>query len=224
MAGGTVRSRDRRDEGSEGVGTDIHGWVQVRNNGKSEWLTVEEIYDDRNYILFDLLAGGRSGDTGPVRPFEQARGLPDDYQVNRKCAEYCAHDEDFEGDHYIKDWWATPEGGGHSQSWWDLRELVLHPGWDWSYTQSGWISRERFESWDHREPPYPYSGYVGGHLVRHAEYGPDGIEGPEDWTYIKVTWVETPASNCHVFMKWADYVLAKYEWAKDVRIVFGFDC
>src|SRR5688572_19515783 len=76
-----ARSRSERDGGivEVSVGTDIHGWVEVRpaGDGKAPWAKVGEVPDDRNYVLFSLLADAR-GD-GTIRPIAEPRGLPEDY-------------------------------------------------------------------------------------------------------------------------------------------------
>lgn len=209
------------------MGTDIHGWVQVRYSEDGQWYTVAPIEDSRNYVLFDILAGGRSGEHGLVKPFAQARGLPKDYEINETCESWCVEDHndpEFTGRHSITDWWAEVDGDGHTCSWWDLRELLADPRWDEEYIASGWITRDRYESWDHAEPPYPYSQMVGGGLVVHAVLNDLGdIEGPDDWNYIKVKWPEKPREHCSLFLKWAEYIVERYSYAKGVRIVFGFD-
>ena len=56
------------------MGCDIHGWVEVYDNGK--WIAVRELKDDsRNYKRFALLAGVRDYDNeNKIKP----KGIPSD--------------------------------------------------------------------------------------------------------------------------------------------------
>jgi hypothetical protein len=62
------------------VGTDIHGWVEKKHEGK--WVAIKELADDnRNYKRFEKLAGVRSHNSD-VTP----NGIPDD--VSETCKYY----------------------------------------------------------------------------------------------------------------------------------------
>lgn len=66
------------------MGTDIKCLVQIRTN--TAWETVGEVDLDRNYFLFNLLAGVRSKSEWPA-PISEPRGLPDDLQRKKKPEE-----------------------------------------------------------------------------------------------------------------------------------------
>jgi len=56
------------------MGCDIHGWVEVNDNGK--WIAVKELKDrDRNYRRFALLAGVRDYDN---ESSAMPKGIPTD--------------------------------------------------------------------------------------------------------------------------------------------------
>src|SRR5688572_15383363 len=227
-----ARSRSERDGGivEVSVGTDIHGWVEVRpaGDGKAPWAKVGEVPDDRNYVLFSLLADAR-GD-GTIRPIAEPRGLPEDYVPSEQCAEYCDCREMESGnraeDHYVTDWWVED---GHSITWYDLRELAADPGWNREFRDYGWISRERYDQWNiegRKGAPYPYSKSIDGGSVVHAHEGNrnSGVEEfvPEGWTHIRVAWTDTPATRCTHWIEWMHETIAKHP-DKDIRIVIGFD-
>lgn len=88
------------------MGCDIHMVAQVKRDGK--WQTVDGLSTDRNYDLFAILAGVRSGygvrgiPTGDgFLPIDWPRGLPTDLEGTSE-------------DHCL---------GDHSFSWLSLREL-----------------------------------------------------------------------------------------------------
>ncbi|SRR5260221_188290 len=92
------------------MGTDIHGWVQVREypvHSPEWWQNVIKLEGmlGRNYGMFGQLFGVRNYEG--FAPLAEERGIPDDYQS------YGERDYDY----------------GHSQSWIGWRELVAI-NWD----------------------------------------------------------------------------------------------
>ena len=106
------------------MGTDIYGVFQAKKDGK--WVDIETRYDfDRDYALFDWLAGARSDD---IQPIAEARWLPDDFEVDKEGY----HNEIFMGQHY------------HS---WLLADEILNTVPP-MIENIGYITEESFEKWD----------------------------------------------------------------------------
>jgi hypothetical protein len=84
------------------VGCDIHGWVEVIDNGK--WIAVKALKDrQRNYRRFALLAGVRDyQEESQARP----KGIPDDISDTAK--------------YDIKQW----NSDGHSHSYIALKDAA----------------------------------------------------------------------------------------------------
>lgn len=59
------------------MGCDIHMGLEGRING--EWrLIADDVYDERSYPLFALLAGVRNEPEWGITPISEPRGVPDD--------------------------------------------------------------------------------------------------------------------------------------------------
>ena len=201
------------------MGTDIHGWVEIKADLKSEWVKVDEVLDDRNYAVFDVLANGRGA--GYIKPFAEARGLPEDYAGRLECTDDCHHVDGPEGYHYPLDWWIEH---GHSHSWWDLRELAAHPGWDQEFTETKVVDRQTYLKWvlDGRKGiPYPHSGWVSGWGVIEANEATD--DWPWGWNYVRTSWKVSCRVPCERWIAWMSGVLDRHKDAAEIRIVFGFD-
>jgi hypothetical protein len=208
------------------MGADVHGWLEqryTRHDGSfAPWRKVEKIDDSRNYSLFAALANVRND--GSITPFGEPRGLPEDYVPfeGKDCEEHGAGCEGGDDSCYRSgsDWWATT-CDGHSLTWFTLDELINWEGWDQVFHNSGWISKERYDSWDKLEVPYPYSGMVSGGGVIHAI---EGQSYPEGWNYIRVEWTQSLRQTCDTWIKWMAYMDAKHSWSTaELRIVIGFD-
>ena len=85
------------------MGCDIHTLVQVKKDNKWEDLE-NDLYTDRNYKLFSILAGVR----GNEDPIAYPRGFPSDFELDKD------DDENHNG-HYM---------GDHSFSYLTLTELL----------------------------------------------------------------------------------------------------
>lgn len=106
------------------MGCDIHTFVEVKKDGKWEFVKGVTPFDTRNYGIFGLLADVRNYSRVPV--IAEARGLPGDLSpfMVKKTAEDSFYDDD-----------------GHSASWLLLSELL-----EFDYAQtfenrrtSGWL-------------------------------------------------------------------------------------
>jgi hypothetical protein len=155
------------------MGTDIHFYVEVFNNG--DWVTADkweedkdeeqpvkyvnnQFYHDRNYDLFAILADVRNGrgfagvkTSDGFNPISHPRGLPND--ACKEILELSKH-------------WGID---GHSHSWLTVKELMA---FDWTQTvkKCGLVSGEIYYSWnqynrENGEAPEEYCGGVGGHGV-----------------------------------------------------------
>ena len=61
------------------MGTDIHGVLQIKDH--NGWETVQEINRDRNYLLFNILAGVRNKEAQCI---SIPRGLPEDFIIDNE--------------------------------------------------------------------------------------------------------------------------------------------
>ena len=109
------------------MGTDIHGIMQAKKDGK--WVDIPHNYDeDRHYALFAWLGNVRNGfgfagikTHEPLKPLSDRRGLPADFehvdyghQTTADCLpEY--EREGFEGTKWM---------GDHSYSWVSSEEIL----------------------------------------------------------------------------------------------------
>ena len=85
-------------------------WVSADSWSKDDSWHADELYTDRNYYLFAILADVRNG-IGKVEPIDCPRGVPDDASSGYK---------------YAVDRW---DGDAHSHSYFNLDELI---NFDWS--------------------------------------------------------------------------------------------
>lgn len=133
------------------MGTDIHLYVEYKKkkyNGEEsktwvsgdylmynpyyeadqeeDWeeeIVVKNLYGSRNYYLFDVLAGGRSGnDADAIFP---ARGIPED-----SCGLIKKQKERWDGD-------------GHTYSWLTLKEMKDHQKNSTIIKHQGWVSNDQ---------------------------------------------------------------------------------
>ena len=184
---------------------DIHAYVEVRREGKWEYIPIEsdwqknwrkrylededggiaELDIGRNYDLFAILAGVRNGrgfagcDTGDgFNPISKPKGLPEDVspEVARKSEE-----------------WGVD---GHSHSWHTLADLLAY-----DLTQRtrlrGWVTGPVCEAW--------------------RRYGRDRGESPKSWCG-GVSYKTFPEF-------WSEIIpeLLRLGRPEDVRLVLWFD-
>lgn len=158
------------------MGTDIHLYVEKREPGSDEWVSVQkwcvddEGYFDvddwreyrvnRNYRLFAMLADVRNGygfagvDMGDALvPIDDPRDIPDDASV-QVLQKYRAWGEDV-----------------HSASWFTVQELM---DYDWTQTvvNKGVVSLVSYWEWRRWRrgeglPPESYSGGIWGPKITH---------------------------------------------------------
>ena len=192
------------------MGTDIHGFLEVRYRSDRPWFRDMAIEDSRNYCTFAALANVRNGygfagvpTHEAIKPISEPRGLPDDRTV---------------GSGEDADW----DFGEHSQSWLALAEVADWPGWDQELHEQGWISREQYTEWlnDQGVPRGGWSGGISGFAIVHADH--DRSFFPEGWTHVSVSWHRPLRDACAVFLAWLEYAKAKVG-DREARIVFGFD-
>lgn len=146
------------------MGCDIHLFVEKRTDEKWECLNEivddegtlstpyeKEIYRERNYSLFALLADVRN--SAGVKPISEPRGLPEDVsEIVKK----------------ISDQW---NGDGHSHSYYTLKELLDFSS-DSMVREKGFMPKERWiafqESLKTSTPDYnlrfPFAGWANSDL------------------------------------------------------------
>ena len=87
------------------MGCDIHTYAEKKSkDGKWELIPTVELFSERNYFLFELLAGVRS--YVGLKPIASPRGIPKD--VSESTRESCNE-------------WGED---GHTPSWLSLEELL----------------------------------------------------------------------------------------------------
>lgn len=135
------------------MGCDIHVTVQKRVNGAwvdgQDWTNESgwprpaggELFGDRNYALFAILANVR----GEVEnPLAAGRGLPS--EISQQMAEF--HE------------------GNHSATHFTVAEVMAYD-WQQELPRSGWVDPAEFGRWKTRGHPENWRGSVGGGGVRH---------------------------------------------------------
>ena len=215
------------------MGCDIHIIVERRNMDTNAWHATDESGgDDRNYDVFNVLAGVRSdtaaemaewpNDTGKFdmrfcfsgrerRPIADPRGVPAD--ASREARAY------------------VEENGDHSTSHVTAREALYYP-WATEIGQSGWIDGSQWIALRDGVKPTSWSqGIGGGGIVNltaaEMEARVDGMTaGERAKTYARGSWMRAPHAGG--FVAWVEG-LAKSAQAEDprrggddVRLVFSF--
>lgn len=212
------------------MGTDIHGVIQARYSS-GEYTTVGPIENERNYLVFAILADVRNGfgfagcrTHEPITPISAPRGLPADLgNTGRYTAEgdSIPHGDDSDA---REDW------GDHSFSWVTLQELLDWPGWDRDLQLTGVVERAEYERVQREGgPPRSWSGMVSGSTVI-ATTTEDLMEGraPDNWNYVQMRWTVPLKERCGLFWAWLQYQKLKHGWRLErdpaaIRLVFGFD-
>lgn len=245
------------------MGCDIHFYTETRKDGV--WATADtwtrdepeepgkpgrpfvahELYDDRNYNLFAILADVRNGRgfagvrTGSgFNPIAAPRGVPDDANALYK--------------EVVAGW----DVDGHSHSHFTLRELL---DYDWTQvsTLDGWIGFDEWANWQgwskaRGEYPSSWCGGVAGPSVVHldaqagaallaehrrridaAKTNVDrnaiivALRKETENTYVRDSWQVTYAKAAGSFMSDTIPKLLKLAGGTrgldDVRILFFFD-
>lgn len=216
------------------MGTDIHMAVESLerdyDKGRDEWKCVvlrEGAYGNRDYLLFQILAGVRAGDD--IAPIAQPRGLPEDISALAK---------------------AEVESGDHSFSWLTLDEVRAYE-WDKSFAFTRTVDALNAARIFAGYPPLAWNGGIFGGNIKHvseAEMRALVKERPFDpWLlrsertsdlrdlrephpladyWANVAWHRTPREACADFLAWLKAFEAtrlRYDAPNRVRLVFGFD-
>lgn len=215
------------------MGTDIHGVLQARyvpKDGReaSRYFHQCDIEDDRNYMVFAILAGVRNGSGfagvpthEPITPISEPRGLPQDLHVRNDCI----YRYGYVSDDYYKKYPEEAEKdliylGDHSYSWLSLEECLAYD-WTQKTERCGVISRKQYKTLNRETGPSEWSGDIAGKDIVVIDEIQDNIVA-KDWTHIRVYWTVEVASCVKTFSRWLHYAAAKCE-GMEARIVFGFD-
>lgn len=128
------------------MGCDIHLHSEIKVGGK--WLHYDQPNCDRNYMLFEKMAGVRGEDSKAIAA---PRGLPDDATETTK----------FEA--------ARWDGDGHSHSWLSAKEIFELAEW---YRSAFPKDRDNiWPKWDQWLGGNCYSDFT-----RYPDDAPDGVE------------------------------------------------
>jgi hypothetical protein len=137
----------------------------------------DQIYRDRNYDVFGILADVRNGtgfagiDTGDgFVPIAEPRGLPEDLsdEVSKRLRLIEEDDPDEEIYEQLE---ATQEGywslGDHSFSYVLLSEVLEDYDWSRTTRKRGWVDAWNFELWRRKGEPGYWSGGISGQRIEH---------------------------------------------------------
>ena len=221
------------------MGCDIHLYHEKWKDGK--WITADnwsqdkynppgrltvdfhsQLYTDRNYRLFGVLANVRNGfgfagiKTGdPVIPITMPRGIPKD-----ACPEYLSE---------VESWGVD----GHSHSWLTLNDLNSYP-WK-SAKKLGFVPLETYHEWKASGGgnPHEYCGDVSGPGIEKisetlaAAVNPSKLpEAAKGKVYVAASWATSLKDDCHRFLQVVVPRLKELEeecGAGNARITFFFD-
>lgn len=196
------------------MGCDIHLYAEIKDQDGT-WIEIhEEIFEDRNYYLFAILAGVRN--YKEIKPITEPRGIPSNCTLSVR-EKYEAWDSD-----------------AHSASYLTLAELLA---FDWTqvFNCTGMVDATTYKDWvewrkDLGEGPQMYSRMVGGRNVKEISVA--------EMDRVVLNWNTTPnKENLYCLASW-DLTYAKVSsefWVRaipkllalgkpeDVRIVFWFD-
>lgn len=201
------------------MGCDIHMFAEVFNTKTNKWgLASNDLYCERNYYLFAILADVRNGVgfagtiTGEKKDFiSPPKGIPND--VSPEVQES------------ISKWMVD----GHSFSWLSLKELLDFPWSEKTTINYGVLSEEEYNKWDKKSRPQSYCGAVLGigiKILSEQEYLSLKTKDKGISYYIRVQWEETYAQCVSSF--YTEVIPKLKEMAPEgnpeyVRIVFFFD-
>ncbi len=199
------------------MGCDIHLAVERKENGQWKKQSHVDGYDERNYVLFGVLADVRNG-TGfagckihsPNPPIDYPRGLPENMDPS----------------------YGKYELGEHSFSWLTLKELQ---GYDWNQKMETFCVvplshfKKRVANYGESVPlemdSYPYDSWHG------AMYG-ETISAYRGLSYyaesnkkisVRDVWRCPIRLRVRHFHDYFMPMLATLGKPDDIRIVFGFD-
>lgn len=210
------------------MGCDIHVYCEQKEtiNGNKIWICADHfkinkyayyddedskyepkyhivpIYDDRDYCLFETLAGVRAYYGNEI--MDEPRGLPDDVSDTVKA----------ESDRWDSD--------GHSHSWFTARELFkwqnLHP----TIHNSGLVSKEAYEKYQ-KDGALPTSWWQGSNNPTDVRMEWDVPGCPLDRL---IDGVKKRMAEVFWIFDWMEESEKKEKYwkhADDFRIVFWFD-
>lgn len=141
-------------------------WVNVdrfrmnpyfEQDGHKNEFEIVELYEDRNYILFSMLANVRNKDNNPI--ISQPKGMPDD------CCDYVNKQKEYWG----KD--------GHSHSYLTLKELKDFQEQHKVTKYSGMMTEQNAALVDKGEMPDSWCAWTNqkGYVYREWEYESDTL-------------------------------------------------
>jgi len=208
------------DYGDYEMGTDIHGRLQYRYSKDSKYVDGGVIEDDRNYRVFAMLAGVRTGRGFAGVPISEPRGIPSDCNADGEDLQLSV----YRGDDLVSEpYWL----GDHSHSWLTLTEILEWPGWDKPLDRTGVLDADEFKRIEASGgTPESWCGGIsgGGVTVVSATDARRGVPH----THVQYDLTVPFSESVKTFRAWVDYIHLKHGWLlkndpEAVRIVFGFD-
>ena len=168
---------------------------------ETEW-DIVPIFDDRNYILFSILADVRNYSNN--KPICEPRGLPDDVSKTVKK----------EAD----DWGCD----GHSHSWFTLKELLNYKLEHSKEHHSGYISEQQAKDWEKGVTPDSWcqSTNISGYVYKEWD-----DELTSSFQKLINALMDRACKEFYIY-SWMDDSNKKKaieKIANDIRIVFWFD-
>jgi hypothetical protein len=152
------------------------------------------LYRERNYFLFNVLAGVRSHDHS-ITPISEPKGVPVD-----SCP-------------YIQEEYESWDSDGHSHSWLTLGELIEYQANNAEIQQAGWLSPKQIEELDK-------DGITPEYWKLKSEPGYKA----KSWTQkntILIPLIELLTKRAKELITFFDVENSKH--LKTIRIVFWFD-
>lgn len=197
------------------MGCDIHDVLQVNKNGK--WDTIAfDMFNNRNYSLFALLADVRNGESSPIKPISEQKGLPSDFEI----------DDEYHGRHWM---------GEHSFSFYTLAELKrwLTENTEIKITMKVFVPfTEYVRCKQENDTPCYLCGGVGGEeiIILTEQQAEDALNGKYALNHVKNYFVDytfeinlIDAVGIKILIEEIEKIVGTEVAPENVRYVFGFD-
>jgi hypothetical protein len=220
------------------MGTDIHGGFIKRCNTTNTNTSIKTNWEqDRDYLLFAILAGVRNGygfagcyRHEPLKPIAEGRGLPE--WLHSDDEEYCS---EMYNPWYGSDWGKDEKEfgcwlGDHSHTHMTLDEILNWEGWDNYLERGGILTKEHYlKTLAVGKEPEAWCGLVSGgntKTVREVDFKIGGTES--EVTHVECKWVSEETLR-EMYTWWLEEILRiksehlTQEEDAEIYLIVGFD-